>query len=1127
MTNKAIASQIEIRRRYTRSVDIARDADDPDSLEGYEVTPSIRDATLRVLAGLSSESRQRAFRVVGPYGTGKSAFGVFLARLLGERGQGQATTLLKQANGVLPDVPLWRPVPVSGRRVSFSRDLLQLALRSFDQEQAVTTASLQKRIRAQLRDEVKVDAMAVIELLAEAAAMSRSRTGEGVLLLVDEMGRFLEYAILNNQTEDPSIFQALAERAGGAASPDLAVVGFLHHRFIDYVAGMGKWAEAEWARSAERYEEVSFGNSTEQSLFMLSRAIKPCKRHSTAVRRKAERIYTNAVERDVFVVSLPDIVKIASNLYPLHPASVATLASAFHRFGQNERSLFSFLQSLEPASLKRFAQFTPYGAENWYRLPLVFDHLAATISESPWRERSRRWSLAFDALAGAERLTLDHQDVLKAIALVSVLEPVPGLVASIEMIAWSLGKSEDEVQELLDGLSKRKLIYRRPHRFDYSLWSSSSIDLSRWLDEAKTNVPVPERLEEITSLLPAPRRIVAHRHYHETGTLRTFEIKIWSGTKANSIESEADGLILVVPIYPNEDRDKVLRSVTDTVADDPLVLVCGRAVAPEDLKWAYELALWTWVRANCAELKVDELARTEVEEHIAAARQAMIGATFVLSSSHSMRGEEWWIGGKPTVIPTGGLSAILSEICDEAFDQAPILRNELINRNKLSTAVAAARTRLLDRMLNYSTHTQLGMVGTPPERTIYLSLLHASGIHREDSDGNASMRSPEPRDPQRWGPVWKRISAELETGRPVSVAELMEILAVPPFGVRSGPALLVIAAFVLASKENVIVMERNTFQPDLTAAHFARLVKAPSRFALKSHLDLREQQGIIRALAANLQVLSSCQPTISAVTEKFYSWYNSLPLHASKTTRLSPTAVAVRTTIRKASEPHCLFFQDLPMACGVERNGGPIDVDLYIKGLDNALAELDRATPELRSLARQATFKAFGVTDLETLRSQVQQHYEPHLQELHDHRLRVLVERAINTDTPPDRWLDGIAGHVTGRRPDNWDDDTLKRFRFEINVAVRDLKRWLLLLNSDPPGSPKLTGVHIVGRNGQQKMVVVDRDGPNPHLAEKLKAVRCVLDDGPEAIDVLGQLIAEYADRCYDQKAEEMEVDRA
>ena len=350
MTGSPIASRLAIRRRYVRSVDLARDVDDPDALDGYVVTPSACDAAIRILAGLSAESRHRAFRIVGPYGAGKSAFGVFFTQLVRECGRGPATTLLSETTTEPFVVTPWRPVIVSGRRVSFARELLRV-VRGCREGSAAVFADLRARAELMLDRDGSLDAHAVTALVAEMAAELRAQTGEGTLLLVDEMGRFLEHAATNIGTEDPSIFQSLAERAGGRASVDFAVVGFLHHRFADYVAGMGEWIEAEWSRSSERYEELSFDGSTEQSLFMLANALEPTQRHTAAVRRKAVEVYGEAADLGVFAVPRHDVVQVAPNLYPLHPATVAALALAIRRFGQNERSLFGFLQSLEPASV--------------------------------------------------------------------------------------------------------------------------------------------------------------------------------------------------------------------------------------------------------------------------------------------------------------------------------------------------------------------------------------------------------------------------------------------------------------------------------------------------------------------------------------------------------------------------------------------------------------------------------------------------------------------------------------------------------------------------------------------------------------------------------------------------------
>ena len=903
-----------VRRRYVRSVDLARDVGDPDALEGYVITPTVREAATRILSGLSAASSQRAFRVVGPYGAGKSAFGVFLAQLCLEGVGGPAAALLSESTGAdVPDIP-WHPVIVSGRRIGFARELL----RAVADDWAAVHGDEYPETRATLDGDASLDVQDVATLISDMSSERRSKTGKGLLLLVDEMGRFLEYAAANGRFEDPSIFQTIAECAGGRNAPNLAIVGFLHHRFADYVAGMGGWIEAEWSRTSERYEEIQFAESTEQSLFLLADALKPERPHTPSVRKKAELLYREAVERGLFVVPSDDVVGASSSLYPLHPAVVAALASATRRFGQNERSLFSFLLSLEPSSLQRFAGETPYGAEHWYLLPSVMDYLIATTGERPGSDQTRRWSLAIDALSVASDLSPEALDVMKAVALLALLEPQPGLVADAATLAWCLHIDKAEVQSVLEGLVERNLIYRRPHREDFSLWSRSSVDLSRWLDEARAKNPVPERLEHI-SWRPI-RPVVAHRHYHKSGTLRTFEARFWTGDGIG--KRGTDGLILVVPIYPGDDLDEALSGAKAAVEGDPLALVCARSVEKEDLKWAHELSLWTWVRDNCNELRVDDLARAEVNDRIAAAERALTNATAVLSAASSVREESWWREGRAVDLPRGGLSVLLSDICDSVYSRAPILKNDLINRTRLSAAVASARTRLLDRMLNDAGQADLGMTGTPPERTIYLSLFHASGIHGEAMPERLAFRPPPAEDPCQWSPVWTRLSQLLDSGEVVSFAALLEALAVPPFGLRTAPALLTTVAFVLSSRENFALMERNSFQPDLTAAHFMRLAKAPGNFALQSLREGSEQTGVLEALSTGLKTIGECSPTIAGITERLFVWYNGLPEHARVTNSISDAANAVRTTLRKASEPGSLIFRDLPEVCSAKKKGG-------------------------------------------------------------------------------------------------------------------------------------------------------------------------------------------------------------
>src|SRR5271166_5695137 len=80
-----IADLFDIQGRFLRSAHLERDFYDPSALQGYVVTPAIRDSIDRISIALEPRSGQRAWRITGDYGSGKSSFALLLAHLLSGR----------------------------------------------------------------------------------------------------------------------------------------------------------------------------------------------------------------------------------------------------------------------------------------------------------------------------------------------------------------------------------------------------------------------------------------------------------------------------------------------------------------------------------------------------------------------------------------------------------------------------------------------------------------------------------------------------------------------------------------------------------------------------------------------------------------------------------------------------------------------------------------------------------------------------------------------------------------------------------------------------------------------------------------------------------------------------------
>ena len=653
------------------------------------------------------------------------------------------------------------------------------------------------------------------------------------------------------------------------------------------------------------------------------------------------------------------------------------------------------------------------------------------------------------------------------------------------------------------------MIHRRESHADWSLWSHSSVDLDRWMDKAKAAVPEMRRLHDELSRVTSLRPMVAHRHYHRTGTLRSFAVRI--GAEVGEADSGSDGLVIVRPSYPDEEPARV-RQETAQISESAgsLAVVRVQPIAPGHLAIARDLACWRWIRASCGELRIDDYARAEVERRIRDLENGLRERLLPFGQANTdAPGVEWLHEGEVVRIESrAALNRFLSEMCDRAFDKTPIIRSELINRDRLSSAVAAARMRLLGRMLGKEDEEFLGLTGAPPERTIYLSVFHASGIHQA-TGSRWGFGDPGPRDPLGWGPAWRRLDEMAQGGESVAVDALIVRLGERPVGLRAGPALLLIAAYMLRHRDSIALMERGSFQPEITQAHFMRLAKSPKNFGLR-RIGAIENQEVIRSLIDGLSIWADDRPgtNIKDVVAALYRWWGRLPDFARGTRTVGPIAQRVRAVLRKAKEPIELVLDQLPRACQAVGPAG-IDIERYTQQLDAALTELDDALPTLRSQVQASVLQSFGTRTLGELRKRMALDYESHLLELGSYELRTFVDRALRAEGDDEAWIDGVAGLVVGKRVEGWDDMLVDHFAFEIRDMAQKLARRLALIREGNARAAPVTAIHLTTSDGRERSLFL-RDGTDDDrvLRERIREVLAQAErPGAVLVDLLGEMM--------------------
>ena len=251
-TTIPLSELFHVTSRFHRSVHLERDFYTKNALDGYVLTVTAREALGRVIVALDNESTSKAWSLTGPYGSGKSAFALFTAKLLGD----SELETTQKAWGLLErgDESLWHqfigldlqegkgfcPVLISGERSPITLALLRglgRGLTAFSDSPVHRDTirhpscrslllDIQKRLNA-AENGMLPHASKITDLFESATHHIGKAGGAGLLLVVDELGKFLEYAVQNPADGDLFVLQSLAEFAARSEQVPLLMLTIL------------------------------------------------------------------------------------------------------------------------------------------------------------------------------------------------------------------------------------------------------------------------------------------------------------------------------------------------------------------------------------------------------------------------------------------------------------------------------------------------------------------------------------------------------------------------------------------------------------------------------------------------------------------------------------------------------------------------------------------------------------------------------------------------------------------------------------------------------------------------------------------------------------------------------------
>ena len=364
-----ISSLFHVRAAFLRSVNVALDYADPASSRDYVVTGFGHELFERLSAALRFNSSERAWRITGDYGSGKSAFALCFARIAAR----QAGQLPPELRPFLPNGRRLEPILVSG-----APEPLETSIRK-------ALADLRERVfrsPPKYLERAVSGAAGLLELIdAHGEALRKQRIADGLVLILDELGQNLHHAAFHTSGEDISLLQTLGERADRSGIKPFVVVAMLHQGLSTYSADLDVTARREWEKVAGRFKEIVFAQPVEQVVTLVAEmlGIRPGDL-PRSILQESEKGMKDAIAAGLYGAAPAEkfLTGIAHRLYPLHPTVFPVLVRLLRRFGQNERSLVGFLSSHEPGGFREFAETHPMGG-GYYRLGHLFDYFKSNL----------------------------------------------------------------------------------------------------------------------------------------------------------------------------------------------------------------------------------------------------------------------------------------------------------------------------------------------------------------------------------------------------------------------------------------------------------------------------------------------------------------------------------------------------------------------------------------------------------------------------------------------------------------------------------------------------------------------------------------------------------------------------
>jgi hypothetical protein len=687
----------------------------------------------------------------------------------------------------------------------------------------------------------------------------------GLLIIYDEFGRFLQNLDTTSVNRFMGEFQDLAELANNGAQ-NLSVVFITHKPIAHYFSYESIENRSEFAKVEKRFHTHEIKSDYNTFLSITEGFIDSLKNRNIT---KADLKYHSY---NVFagILSDKEVEELHSRFYPLHPVSLYLLPKISSVFGQNERTLFTFLNDNTSFGLSGHNN----DSDQYYYPDLLIDYFFTNIDET-YVEDNKEYHIYSKKINEIYKTKNKNKNnairVFKFALLWKISHNDSDIKLVNKFIVYSLGLKEKEVDEAVLVLIRLKVLRFNALSNEYEIFEGSSLDIPKEIKKLRASLILSDsdiytKLTELNNY----RYVYSESHNAKFEITRFAEL-VFVGSNKTVISYSDD----VIEVYLNEqyitEKSGNLRIIVIGDYEKLKDIIANIVVLQRMIKTPYYHA--TYPNVN-----------NEFEYELSLNIQKLYDFFDTIFTTKS----KFYDGNNQLKISTkSDLERYLSSKYDEKYYKSIHVVNDQVNMYNITKIQQNAMISVLDKVLNNSRdQNDAFYTGSKPADLIYFTLvkniqeLNNNKLYLEDLKND--------------------LSQYLKNNTSEYLYNVFKIALNPPYGLRPHVAIIIVFSLIKDYWNDIMLFSNGNFIPSIDTEELYDNILNNKNIKYSFNIFDNEHKQYLEELEqlfddVSEQVLG--KSTTVRVCSGMYKWYLDLPVITQQLTDMNLSDMSFLKTI--------------------------------------------------------------------------------------------------------------------------------------------------------------------------------------------------------------------------------------